>query len=156
MAPDESPIDYFDHVRLGPWVACPRCGMAPYDSPIDYFDHVRLGPWVACPRCGMAPYDSPIDYFDHVGLGRWWPALRAEWLRSSRIPASPRRARSRKAAAPSAGPISVPMPPRITITMISPDRVQCMKAGLTYFVKFTSRTPATPHMAPAKTKAASL
>ena len=33
------------------------------------------------------------------------------------------------AKAPSAGPGAVAMPPRITMNMISPERVQSMKAG---------------------------
>jgi hypothetical protein len=35
-----------------------------------------------------------------------------------------------RAKAPSTGPALLAMPPRITMNMISPERVQCMKSGV--------------------------
>jgi hypothetical protein len=63
---------------------------------------------------------------------------------------------NRSATAPITGPKSVPMPPRITMNMISPDRVQCMKSGVRYSVWFASKAPASPPPLPAMTKAVSL
>ena len=54
------------------------------------------------------------------------------------------------------GPTSVPMPPRMTMNMISPDRVQWVKPGVRYSVWFASSAPASPHRLPASAKAVSL
>ena len=54
--------------------------------------------------------------------------------------------------APITGPNSEPMPPRITITMRSPERVQYITAGLTKSVLLASSAPARPHIVPAMTK----
>src|SRR5207244_1309843 len=62
----------------------------------------------------------------------------------------------RSTIAPTTGPNSVPIPPRITMNMISPDRVQCMNSGVRYSVWFASSAPARPHAPPARTKATSL
>src|SRR5229473_3391903 len=53
---------------------------------------------------------------------------------------------------PITGPNSVPMPPRMTMTMRSPERVQYITAGLTKSVLLASNAPARPHMVPAMTK----
>ena len=44
------------------------------------------------------------------------------------------------------------MPPSTTMTMRSPERVQCIIAGLTKSVWLASRTPASPQIVPAMTK----
>ena len=42
------------------------------------------------------------------------------------------------------------------MNMISPDRDQCMKSGVRYSVWFAKSAPASPHMPPDITNAASL
>src|SRR2546430_6255762 len=44
------------------------------------------------------------------------------------------------------------IPPRITMNMISPDRVQCMNSGVRYSVWFASSAPARPHAPPARSE----
>ena len=44
------------------------------------------------------------------------------------------------------------MPPSTTITIRSPERVQCIIAGLTNSVWLASSAPASPHIVPAMTK----
>ena len=56
------------------------------------------------------------------------------------------------ATAPMVGPKTEPMPPSTTMTMRSPERVQCIIAGLMKLVKLASSAPASPHIAPAMTK----
>ena len=59
---------------------------------------------------------------------------------------------SRKTTAPITGPNSEPMPPRMTITIRSPERVQYITAGLTKSVLLASMAPANPHIVPDITK----
>ena len=54
--------------------------------------------------------------------------------------------------APTTGPNSEPMPPRMTITIRSPERVQYITAGLMKSVLLASSAPARPHIVPAMTK----
>ena len=53
---------------------------------------------------------------------------------------------------PTTGPNSEPMPPKITITMRSPERVQYIVAGLMKSVLLASSAPARPQMVPEMTK----
>ena len=60
------------------------------------------------------------------------------------------------ATAPISGPNTEPMPPSTTMTMRSPERVQCIIAGLMKSVWLASSAPASPHSTPAMTKQTSL
>ena len=51
-------------------------------------------------------------------------------------------------AAPSSGPAVLAMPPRITMNISSPERVQFMNSGVRKAVWLASSAPASPHMAP--------
>src|SRR5664280_2855677 len=56
------------------------------------------------------------------------------------------------ATAPISGPTTEPMPPSTTMTLRSPERVQCIMSGLTNSVWLASSAPASPHIMPAMTK----